>query len=101
MLFVDAEGHDDDVLIQYPFHTHPPWRVVFEPKHLSVPRCQAAGQLLRSHGYECLEAMDNRSVPCNCRGGASTWHLLSSNEPVDFGTPLWNATPVIPANYSA
>ena len=95
LLFVDAEGHDDDVIGRYPFHSHPPWRVVWEPKWMSEVRCRAAGRRLRSHGYVCLEQMQTQNstvdLGCSCRGGTSTWHLLNSTEPVNLTTKLWAA----------
>ena len=92
LLMVDAEAHDDDVLMQYPFNSHPPHRLIFEPKHVPPERCAALGSVLRGWGYECLEVLRNVSTACSCRGGASTWHKVDSNEPLDLTRPLWNET---------
>ena len=84
LLVVDAEGHDDQVLDQYPFGRWAPRRLVFEPKHLPPDRFQALAARLRARGYECLEVLQARrrdadaakNRSCYGRGGASTWHSM-------------------------
>ena len=80
LLVVDAEGHDDRVLEQYPWREWPPFRVVYEQTHIGETRHVKTMKLLRSHGYE------------NVHGWASTaylsaWHLVNSSEVVRSDLP--------------
>ena len=74
LLLVDAEAHDDDALATYPFFSHPPTRVVFEPKHMPEARVDALGERLRAAGYECQPVLANRTTTCPRRGGTVVWH---------------------------
>ena len=77
LLFVDAEGHDDDVLARYPFHSHSPRRLVFEPKHLSEARFHALTQRLHRLGYCCLdELLDGKPCAASMSLGTSSWHRV-------------------------
>ncbi|EOD31273.1 hypothetical protein EMIHUDRAFT_253594 [Emiliania huxleyi CCMP1516] len=58
---VDAEGHDDAALYQFPFALVRPARVVFESTHLTSLRFLRLAEFLRSYGYEML-SVDASSV---------------------------------------
>jgi len=51
ILQVDTEGHDWEILKQYPMAHHRPALINFEINHLSRDDCNAAIQWLESHGY--------------------------------------------------
>ena len=78
LLFVDTEGFDDEVIYAFPFKLHTPARVVFEPKHLSLPKLGKLQAFLRNHGYECAELLSGRKVKCAETSGTSAWFLTSS-----------------------
>lgn len=80
LLVVDAEGHDDKVLEQYPWGEWSPFRVVYEQTHIGETRHVKTMKLLRSLGYE------------NVHGWASTaylsaWHLANSTEVLRSNLP--------------
>ena len=79
LLFVDAEGHDDHVLASYPFNSHPPQRLVFEPKHISARRFHVLARRLNHLGYQCLDEL-REGLNCSARAhlGTSSWHRVRS-----------------------
>ena len=74
LLIVDAEGHDDVVLHQFPFATIRPARVLFEAHHLGLGRFFRLARRLRAWGYEMLGGMPTDYI--------STWHHVNSTEVV-------------------
>lgn len=72
LLMVDAEGHDDAVLRQFPFDTIRPARILFEAYHLGQARFQRLAEYLRSWGYEMLGGSVQDYI--------STWHHINSTE---------------------
>ena len=72
LLMVDAEGHDDSVLRQFPFGTIRPARVIFEAVHLGEVRFLRLAEHLRSWGYEMLGGTTSSAT--------STWHHVNSTE---------------------
>ena len=72
LLVVDAEGHDDAVLLQFPFATVRPARVLFEASHLTLRRFYKLARHLRAWGYEMLEGTPKAYI--------STWHHANSTE---------------------
>ena len=72
LLMVDAEGHDDAVLYQFPFATIRPARVLFEAHHLRPRRFYRLAQHLRAWGYEMLGGTPTDYI--------STWHHVNSTE---------------------
>lgn len=50
LIFIDAEGHDDKIVMQVDFD-NPPWMIVFEHANLSPERHKACLKLLESKGY--------------------------------------------------
>jgi len=72
LLMVDAEGHDDAVLHQFPFATIRPARVVFEANHLGWWRFHRLARHLRAWGYEMLGGTPTDYI--------STWHHVNSTE---------------------
>eukprot|EP00308_Calcidiscus_leptoporus_P025474 CAMPEP_0119357874 /NCGR_PEP_ID=MMETSP1334-20130426/6188_1 /TAXON_ID=127549 /ORGANISM="Calcidiscus leptoporus, Strain RCC1130" /LENGTH=315 /DNA_ID=CAMNT_0007372225 /DNA_START=45 /DNA_END=992 /DNA_ORIENTATION=+ len=81
LLVVDAEGHDDHAIAAYPLRSHPPRRIIFEPKHMPESRVVALGNQLRASGYECQVRLVNASKTCPTRGGTAIWHLISDVQP--------------------
>ena len=79
LLVVDAEGHDDAVLLQFPFATVRPARVLFEASHLALRRFYRLARHLRAWGYEMLEGGPKAYI--------STWHHLNSTEVTKHTTP--------------
>ena len=73
LLVIDAEGHDLQVLRQYPFANVPTWRVVYETLHLSDEGIIEAARLMRRHGFVSLLAPLSRSR-------FSVWHANHSKE---------------------
>ena len=72
LLVVDAEGHDDAVLRQFPFAAVRPARVLFEANHLGLRRFYKLARHLRAWGYEMLEGTPTAYI--------STWHHVNSTE---------------------
>ena len=72
LLMVDAEGHDDAVLRQFPFATIRPARVQFEANHLGWWRFHRLARHLRAWGYEMLGGTPTDYI--------STWHHVNSTE---------------------
>ena len=72
LLVVDAEGHDDAVLSQFPFETVRPARVLFEPNHLGPHRFYGIAGRLRAWGYELLSGTPTSYIV--------TWHNVNSTE---------------------
>ena len=70
LLFIDAEGHDVDVLFKYPFGLVPTARVAFEAIHLSNSAWRSAVKLLHDHRFESIDAHPGGQV-------LSTWHNVS------------------------
>ena len=69
----DTEGHDYQVLRQYPFDRVPTWRVVFETMHLQPSAINAAAALLMRHGFvNILGGLGKVSM--------SVWHHAASRE---------------------
>lgn len=56
LLVVDAEGFDEQVLLQYPFATERlrPAAVVYESSHLTKPSIHRTAAWLRAMGYRCV-----------------------------------------------
>ena len=79
MLIIDAEGHDDAVLYQFPFATIRPARVLFEANHLGLRRFYRLARHLRAWGYEMLGGMPTDYI--------STWHHVNSTEVLTRATP--------------
>ena len=73
LLLVDAEGHDDEVLEQYPFERVETWRVVFEAARISREKFSAAATRLRLAGF--------RHIAGGFNSMQSVWHHLNSSEP--------------------
>lgn len=79
LLMIDAEGHDDAVLYQFPFEAIHPARILFEANHLGLRRFYRLARYLRTWGYEML-----RGTP---KDYISTWHHVNSTEATtDQGT---------------
>ena len=72
LLMVDAEGHDDAVLRQFPFDTIRPARILFEVINMGEVRFRQLAEYLRSWGYEMLVTESNSYI--------STWHHVNSTE---------------------
>ena len=72
LLVVDAEGHDDVALRQFPLRTLPTARLIFEAKHLGAKRYHRVARMLRAHGFVNLWG--------DSPGAAlSTWHHAQSS----------------------
>jgi hypothetical protein len=72
LLMVDAEGHDDAVLHQFPFAAIRPARILFEANHLRPQRFYRLARYLRAWGYEMLGGTPMDYI--------STWHHVNSTE---------------------
>lgn len=57
LLFIDAEGYDDEVLYSYPFETLKPTRIVFEPKHMSLLRFNKIEHYLKRLNYKEIKCV--------------------------------------------
>jgi hypothetical protein len=78
LLVVDAEGQDEEVLLQYPFARLPPDALVYESIHLSPEAADRLAGWLESRGYVCAEN--------NCRTKAEhTFWLRREGRPVGSG----------------
>lgn len=67
LLMIDTEGHDLNVLQQYPFARVPTERVIYETLHLQDHEIVIAAKHMRSHGFVSLMAPLSRSR-------FSVWH---------------------------
>ena len=72
LLMVDAEGFDDAVILQFPFETVRPARILFEANHLAPRRFYRLARYLREWGYEMLGGTPRDYI--------STWHHVNSTE---------------------
>ena len=72
LLMVDAEGFDDAVILQFPFKTVRPARILFEANHLASRRFYRLARYLREWGYEMLDGTPKDYI--------STWHHVNSTE---------------------
>lgn len=72
LLMIDAEGHDDAVLEQFPFDHMKPARVIFEAFHLGLRRFYKIARYLRAYGYEMLDGSPTAYI--------TTWHHVNSTE---------------------
>ena len=72
LLFIDAEGHDHEVLLEYPFDVFPPQRVVFEAVNIGRANFEVAAAHLRAHGY--------RFVTGGLGWPHSVWHHLNATQ---------------------
>ena len=75
LIRIGTSGHDDDALESYPFTSHAPERLIFEPKHISEQRFHTLAFNLRQRGYECLKVLQGTGN-CTNRGGTSTWQMV-------------------------
>ena len=72
LLMVDAEGFDDAVILQFPFETVRPARILFEANHLASRRFYRLARYLRQWGYEMLDGTPKDYI--------CTWHHVNSTE---------------------
>lgn len=71
LLMIDAEGHDHDVLREYPFARYPPSRVIFEASNMGRDDFESSAMLLRRHGMRHVSG--GHGTPM------SVWHRLDAN----------------------
>ena len=74
LLVIDAEGHDDLILLQFPFDSVRPARLLFEASHFRPWRFYRLARHLRAWGYEMLGGKTTDYI--------STWHNTNSTEVV-------------------
>ena len=70
LLVIDTEGHDLEVLRQWPFASLPAFRVVFEARHMSDASFEQAAEHLSRHGFHYVAGAYGSYV--------SEWHHIDA-----------------------
>jgi hypothetical protein len=89
LLVVDAEGHDSNVLAQFPFDRIKPAAIVFEAKHLADDDFARVSLRLRALGYVCAWGRCSRSNPWSFWLHGGTYNAAGSL--IFNGSERWHA----------